>query len=186
MATHSSTFLPGKCYGRRSLVGCSPWGLEESDTTERLHFHFSLSCTGEGNDNPLQCSWLENPRDGEPGGLASTGLHRVSHDWSDLAAVAAAVTSTQHTKAENERQWKKGEFSAVFHWEITHKPVLGWWLPEDQITIKFGRWNFRLFGSSCGVPVLMIAHWNCSFNHSAEPSYASLWLRKRGKFEIIW
>ena len=55
--------LPGKSHGRRSLVGCSPWGHEESDTTERLHFHFSLSCIGEGNGNPLQCSCLENPRD---------------------------------------------------------------------------------------------------------------------------
>ena len=57
--------LPGKSPGRRSLVGCSPWGCEESDTTEQLHFHFSLSCIGEGNGNPLQCSFLENPRDGE-------------------------------------------------------------------------------------------------------------------------
>ena len=56
--------LPGKSHGQRSLVGCSPWGREESDTTERLHFHFSLSCIGEGNGNPLQCSCLENPRDG--------------------------------------------------------------------------------------------------------------------------
>ena len=44
-------------------MGCSPWGREESDTTERLHFHFSLSGIGEGNGNPLQCSCLENPRD---------------------------------------------------------------------------------------------------------------------------
>ena len=56
--------LPGKSHGRRSLVGSSPWGHEESDTTERLHFHFSLSCIGEENGNPLQCSCLENPRDG--------------------------------------------------------------------------------------------------------------------------
>ena len=55
---------PGKSHGWRSLVGCSPWGCEESDTTERLHFHFSLSCIGEGNGNPLQYSSLENPRDG--------------------------------------------------------------------------------------------------------------------------
>ena len=55
--------LPGKSHGWRSLVGCSPWGREESDRTERLHFHFSLSCVGEGNGNPLQCSCLENPRD---------------------------------------------------------------------------------------------------------------------------
>ena len=56
--------LPGKSHGWRSLVGCSPWGLEESDMAERLHFHFSLLCIGEGNGNPLQCSCLENPRDG--------------------------------------------------------------------------------------------------------------------------
>ena len=55
--------LPGESHGWRSLVGCSPWGREESDTTERLHFHFSLSCIGEGNGNPLQCSCLEKPRD---------------------------------------------------------------------------------------------------------------------------
>ena len=56
--------LPGKSHGRRSLVGCSPWGRKESDTIKWLHFHFSLSCIGEGNGNPLQCSCLENPRDG--------------------------------------------------------------------------------------------------------------------------
>ena len=56
--------LPGKSHGQRSLVGCSPWGCKESDTPEQLHFHFSLSCIGEGNGNPLQCSCLENPRDG--------------------------------------------------------------------------------------------------------------------------
>ena len=55
---------PGKSHGRRSLVGGSPWGHQVSDTTERLHFHFSLSCIGEGNGNPLHCSCLENPRDG--------------------------------------------------------------------------------------------------------------------------
>ena len=55
--------LPGKSHGQRSLVGCSPWGHKESDLTEQLHFHFSLSCIGEGNGNPLECSCLENPRD---------------------------------------------------------------------------------------------------------------------------
>ena len=56
--------LPGKSHWRWSLVGCSAWGRKESDATERLHFHFSLSCIGEGNGNPLQWSRLENPRDG--------------------------------------------------------------------------------------------------------------------------
>ena len=57
--------LPGKSHGWRSLVGCSPRGRQESDTTEQLHFHFPLSCIGEGNGNPLQCSCLENPMDRE-------------------------------------------------------------------------------------------------------------------------
>ena len=56
--------LPGKSHEGRSLVGCSPWGREESDVTQQLLFHFSLSCFGEGNGNLLQCSCLENPRDG--------------------------------------------------------------------------------------------------------------------------
>ena len=66
--------LPRKPHGRRSLLGCSPWGGKESDTTERLHFHFSLSCIGEGNGNPLQCSCLENPRDGGPWWAAVYGV----------------------------------------------------------------------------------------------------------------
>ena len=57
MAPHSST-LAWKT-PRTEEPGC-----EESDTTEQLHFHFSLSCIGEGNGNPLQCFCLENPRDG--------------------------------------------------------------------------------------------------------------------------
>ena len=86
--------LPGKSHGRRSLVGYSPWGREESDTTERLHFHFSLSCIGEGNGNPLQYSCLENPRDGSLVGCHLWGHNRIGHDWSDLAA--AAVRCSKH------------------------------------------------------------------------------------------
>ena len=82
--------LPGKSHEPRSLVGCSPWGRLESDTTERLHFHVSLSCIGEGNGNPLQCSCLENPME-EPGGLPSVGSHRVRHNWSNSAAAAAVM-----------------------------------------------------------------------------------------------
>ena len=55
-------------------MGCSPWGREESDTTVRLHFHFLLSCIGEGNGNPLQCSCLENPRDRGAWWLAVYGV----------------------------------------------------------------------------------------------------------------
>ena len=81
--------LPGKSHGWRSLEGWRPWGRWGSDTTERLHFHFSLSCIGEGNGNPLQCSCLENPRDGGAWWVPSMGLHRVGNDWSDLAAAVA-------------------------------------------------------------------------------------------------
>ena len=74
--------LPGKSHGWRSLVGCSPWGRKESDTTERLHFHFhsSLSRIGEGNGNPLQCSCLENPRGGRAWWAAVYGVAQVGHD----------------------------------------------------------------------------------------------------------
>ena len=66
--------LPGKSHGWRSLVGWSPWGRWELDTIERFHFHLSLSCIGEGNGNPLQCSCLENPRDGGAWWAAVSGV----------------------------------------------------------------------------------------------------------------
>ena len=72
--------LPGKSHGWRSLVGCSPWGHQESDTTERLHFHFSLSHIGEGNGTPLQRSCLENPRDGGAWWAAIYGVAQ-SRTW---------------------------------------------------------------------------------------------------------
>ena len=70
--------LPGKSHERRSLVGCSPWGREELDMTQGLHFPFSLSCIGEGNGNPLQCSFLENPGDGGAWWAAICG---VAQSW---------------------------------------------------------------------------------------------------------
>ena len=76
--------LPGKSHGWRSLVGCSPWGCEESDTTERLHFDFSLSCIGEGNGNPLQCSCLENLRDGGAWWAAVYGVAQSRTRLSDF------------------------------------------------------------------------------------------------------
>ena len=76
--------LPGKSHGhgRRSLVGYSPWGHEELDVTEQLHSHFSLSRTGEGNGNPLQCPCLENPRDG---GAWQAAAHGVTKSWTRLS-----------------------------------------------------------------------------------------------------
>ena len=72
--------LPGKSHGRRRLVGCSPRGYEESDTTERLHFHFSLSLIGEGNGTHFSVLAWRISGMGEPGELLSMGLHRVRHD----------------------------------------------------------------------------------------------------------
>ena len=77
----TSVLLPGKPHGQRSLVGCSPWGCWESDTTEQLHFHFSFSCFGEGNGNPLQCSCLEYPRDG---GAWWAAVYGVAQSWTWL------------------------------------------------------------------------------------------------------
>ena len=79
MAPHSST-LAWKIPWMEEPGRLQSMGSLESDTTEQLHFHFALPCIGEGNGNPLQCSCLENPRDGEPGGLPSMGSHRVGHD----------------------------------------------------------------------------------------------------------
>ena len=81
--------LPGESHGRRSLVGYSPWSHKESDTTEQLHFHFSLSCVGEGDGSHSSVLAWRIPGTGEPGGLPSMGSHRVGHEWSDLAAAAA-------------------------------------------------------------------------------------------------
>ena len=74
--------LPGKSHGWRSLVGCSPWGHEESDTTERLHFH---ALEKEMATHSSVLAW-RIPGTREPGGLPSVGSHRVGHDCSDLAA----------------------------------------------------------------------------------------------------
>ena len=85
--------LPGKSHGRRSLIGCSPWGREESDTTERLHFHFSLSCIGEGNGNPLQCSYLENPRDGGAWWAAVYGVAQSRTRLKRLSNISSSSTN---------------------------------------------------------------------------------------------
>ena len=79
--------LPGKSHGRRSLVGCSPWGRSELDRTELLHFHFSLSCIGVGNGNPLQYSCLENPRDREAWWAAVYG---VAQSWTRLKRLSSS------------------------------------------------------------------------------------------------
>ena len=92
MATHSST-LAWKIPWTENLVGCSPWGRQESDTTERLHFHFSLSCIGAGNGNPLQCSCLENSRDG---GAWQAAVYGVAQSRTRLKRLSSSSSSILH------------------------------------------------------------------------------------------
>ena len=82
--------LPRKSHGWRSLVGCSPWGRYKLDATERLHFHFSVSFTGEGNGNPLQCSCLENPRDG---GAWWAAVYDVAQSQTRLKRLSSSSSS---------------------------------------------------------------------------------------------
>ena len=91
MAIHSS-ILPGKSHGQRSLVGCRPWGRKESDMTEWLHFHVSLSSIGEGNGNPLQCSCLQNHRDG---GAWWAAVHGVAQSRTRLMWLSSTSSKAQ-------------------------------------------------------------------------------------------
>ena len=90
MAPHSRT-LAWKTPWAEELVGCSPWGRKESDTIVQLHFHFSLSCIGEGNGNPLQCSCLENPRDG---GAWWAAVYGVVQSRTRLKRLGSSSSST--------------------------------------------------------------------------------------------
>ena len=107
-------------------------------------FHFSLSCIGEGNGNPLQCSCLENPRDGGAwwamGSMSSMGSHRVGHDWSDLAAAAAAWCHRRIKERDlcfmsrlvsyRERRAERRYWDGEFHMSST----LGTLMPRDMYT----------------------------------------------------
>ena len=96
--------LPGKSHGWRSLMGCSPWGCEESGMTERLPFHFLLSCVGEGNGNPLQCSCLENPRDRGTWWAAVYGVTQSRTRLKRLSSSSrGAMYTTQVTRGQSDK-----------------------------------------------------------------------------------
>ena len=87
----TAVLLPGKSHGWRSPVGCRPWGRSESDRAEQLHFHFSPSCIGEGNGNPLQCSCLENPRDR---GAWWVAIYEVAQSRTQLKRLSSSIYPT--------------------------------------------------------------------------------------------
>ena len=101
--------LPGKSHGWRSLEGCSPWGRWESDTAERLHFHFSLSCIGEGYGNPLQCSCLENPRDG---GAWWAAVYGVAQSRTRLKRLSSSSSSSSMRNIKT-TEWTKSLYCRV-------------------------------------------------------------------------
>ena len=95
-------------------MGCSPWGREESDTTERLHFHFSLACIGEGNGNPLQCSCLENPRDGGAWWAAVYGVTQSQTRLTRLSIISSSrVKQLEGGKYLGSQKSTFGELSIV-------------------------------------------------------------------------
>ena len=107
--------LPGKSHGRRSLVGCSPWGREESDTTEWLHFDFLLSCTREGNGNPLQYSCMENPRDG---GARWAAIYEVAESQTWLKRLSSSSSSSMDLTFQVPMQ-----YCSLQHWTLLLSPV---------------------------------------------------------------
>ena len=124
------------------LLGEPPWtekpgGLQSmgsqrvgSDTTERLHFHFSLSCIGEGNGNPLQCSCLENPRDG---GASWAAVYGVARSWTQLKQFSSSSSSTGSISFLTCFQiFKDNDFwtSLVVQWLRIHLPMQGSWVPS--------------------------------------------------------
>ena len=116
MVTHSSA-LAWKIPWWRSLVGCSPWGLEESDMTERLHFHFSLSCIGESNGNPLQYSCLVNPRDG---GAWWAAVYGVSQSWTWLTWLTSrGRIRTQYWALQWEGGRRSNQRSIKTEWNLS-------------------------------------------------------------------
>ena len=109
-------FLPGESQGQRSLMGFCLWGRTESDTTERLHLHFALSCIGEGHGNLLQCSCLENPRDG---GASWASVYGVAQSQTWLKRLSS---SSRVEVWDMVNQW--GNFNKSKCWDFHGTPVV--------------------------------------------------------------
>ena len=130
--------LPGKSHGRRSLIGCSPWGRYKLDMTERLHSHFSLPCIGEGNGSPLQCSCLENPRDG---GAWWTAVYGVAHSWTRLKWLSSSSSSSSEKVVEV--SVTQSCLTLLTSWTVAHQAPLSMDFSGPEY---WNRWPFRFPG----------------------------------------
>jgi len=129
--------LPGKFHGQRSLVGCSPWVCYKSDTTERLPFHFSLSCIGEGNGNPLQCSCLENPRDG---GAWWASVYGVAQSRTRLKRLSSSSSSSYFNLRFLEvEDWTENSVSNQSLVFLVIIPILKLWRSPRNIALEWKR-----------------------------------------------
>ena len=106
--------LPGKSHGQRSLVGCSPWGRWGSDTTDRLHFHFSLLCTGEGNGKPTPVS-LPGESQGR-GSLVGCRLWGRTESDTTEATAAGSSSSWGNSKELDDSHSPQGVHILVSNW----------------------------------------------------------------------
>ena len=123
--------LPGESHGWRSLVGCSPWGRQESNMTEWLHFHFSPSCIGEVNGNPLQCSCLENPR--------GRGAW-----WAAVYGVAQSQTWLKQLSSSKQ----DNNYCSWFLEEV--RKQMGSWSVSDNDSCREPAWGIPPVTRSCG------------------------------------
>ena len=138
--------LPGKSHGRRSLVGCSPWGRYELDMTDWLHFHFSLSCIRKVNGNPLQCSSLENPRDGAAWWAAVYGVAQSQTRLKQLSSSSSHMTKSV-SETWNTVVWEVWLAGIAPRSGITHRPFI-----KGNVTLDLGKplWPLQLSVISTG------------------------------------
>ena len=111
-------------------MGCSPWGHWELDTTEQFHFHFSLSCIGEGNSNPLQCYCLENPRDGGAWWAVAYGVAQSRTQLKRLSSSSSKVN-------QKRQKWSWLKISKQQNWCLKPGPSLG---HDKQVSEWVSKW----------------------------------------------
>ena len=149
-----------------NLVGCSPWGRWGSDTTEQLHFHFSLSCIGEGNGSPLQRSCLENPRKGRAWWAAIYGvaqsptrLKRLSSSSSSsyiLTGRAVQASNSLGSLPQKRHQEIWGKWLGEDYWKIQRTRTRGGVSLMEAIAILIGHLPQTVCVSGC------CFHWHIS------------------------